>query len=295
MIPSLLAVASLLTAITLRRHVAPSVAARVVTAAMTTGAVAWVWLLTAIALQGIARLPGLRSHLGWCAAAYPLEHQIHPGLSVLSSVALVAIGITMRRTLPFGSLRIGPSASVGPLRLVRCSDLIAHAEPGSPGRIVVSTATLEALAEPERRALFAHEQSHLRHAHHRLLVIARASAVALPVLRPLVRVVRYLLERWADEDAAVEIGSRSVLARAMARLALAAPAPLGTLGFASFGVADRVRELLDPSPHRRLSAVAAWACLLSAMTIAVFVTGGELFRVVAIVLHICGSTSELRG
>ena len=90
---------------------------------------------------------------------------------------------------------------------------VAFAEPGELGRLVVSTGALADLDEGERRALFAHEHAHLRNAHHRFPLLAQASVIALPLLYPLLGVARFLLERWADEDAARAAAERSSLRR----------------------------------------------------------------------------------
>lgn len=93
----------------------------------------------------------------------------------------------------------------------------AYALPGGDRDRVVVIPALPACLEPaERRALFAHERAHLAALHHRLLVAVRL-ARANPFLRPLRTAVSYTAERWADEDAAHTVGSRRVVARAMAR------------------------------------------------------------------------------
>ncbi len=284
------AVVAVLIAIGLRRHLPPKPAVRILVASMTTAGILTIWILAAAALQGVAALPWLREHLAWCSGAYPLDHDVHPAAS---AIALVAVGLIVRTLavrVPVDVLRLGPSADVGPLRLVRCDDPVAFAEPGAPGRVVVSTGALAALDEPERRALFAHEHAHLRHAHHRLLVLAQASAIALPLLYPLVRVVRYLLERWADEEAAVEIGSRKVLASAMARFALSSPEVSPALGFASLGVVGRVRELVEPPTHRRWKAVAARCAFLVIFASASLAAMGRLESVVRLLAHLCGTS-----
>lgn len=97
----------------------------------------------------------------------------------------------------------------------------AYAAPGRPGRIVISTAMLEALSPAEQDALIAHERSHLAHRHYLFLATAHLAAALNPLLRPVSRAVSYTLERWADEDAARDIGDRPVVAHAVGRAALA--------------------------------------------------------------------------
>ena len=91
-------------------------------------------------------------------------------------------------------------------------------------RIVVSGRLLQALDEPGRAALVAHERAHLAGRHHLFTTVAHLAAAANPVLVPLARTVDYTVERWADEQAAVQAGNRALAARAIARAALATSA-----------------------------------------------------------------------
>ncbi|WP_256103609.1 M56 family metallopeptidase [Streptomyces sp. ODS05-4] len=146
----------------------------------------------------------------------------------------------------------------------------AYALPGRgrKGRVVVTTAMLDSLTGPERRALFAHERAHLDARHHRFLLLAQLAARANPFLRPLRTAVMYTTERWADEEAAARIGSRRTVARAVGKAALisrGAPA-VSLAGFASAGpVPRRVAALLGPAPAAGLwpfffttAGLAAW-------------------------------------
>ncbi|AYV26417.1 M56 family metallopeptidase [Streptomyces avidinii] len=142
----------------------------------------------------------------------------------------------------------------------------AYALPGSPDRIVVTTAMLAALTGAERRALFAHERSHLALRHHRFLLAVQLAACANPFLRPLRTSVTYTTERWADEEAAAATGSRRTVARAVARAALITRgAPAATLAhFAAAGpVPRRVAALLTPAP-----AALAWPPVFTAAGLA---------------------------
>ncbi|MEU9579750.1 M56 family metallopeptidase [Streptomyces chilikensis] len=132
----------------------------------------------------------------------------------------------------------------------------AYALPGGGrrGRVVVTTALLDTLRPAERRALFAHERSHLAARHHRFLLAVRLAAQANPFLRPLRTAVSYTTERWADEDAAQAVGSRRTVAHAIGRAALVSrgPSPAALPGFAVAGpVPRRVAALLGPAPAAR--------------------------------------------
>ncbi|MBC2863775.1 M56 family metallopeptidase [Streptomyces mexicanus] len=131
----------------------------------------------------------------------------------------------------------------------------AYALPGGDrDRIVVSTGLLTRLAARERRALFAHERSHLAARHHRHLLLVRLAACANPFLLPLRTAVAYTVERWADEEAAQAVGSRKAVARAIGRAALVSrgtPAPT-LAGLAAPGpLPRRVAALLGPAPAVR--------------------------------------------
>ncbi|WP_395364537.1 M56 family metallopeptidase [Streptomyces sp. YH02] len=126
-------------------------------------------------------------------------------------------------------------------------------EARGPGRVVVSTGMLAGLAPAERRALFAHERAHLAGRHHRYLLTVHLAARANPFLRPLRTAVSYTAERWADEEAAAEVGSRRSVARAIGKAALLAPrAPAAGLPALTGGgagpVPRRVAALMRPAP-----------------------------------------------
>ncbi|MEU0397688.1 M56 family metallopeptidase [Streptomyces sp. NPDC006208] len=145
----------------------------------------------------------------------------------------------------------------------------AYALPGKRDRIVVTTAMLAGLNSVERRALFAHERAHLTHRHHRFLLTVQLAARANPFLRPLRTAVTYTAERWADEDAATQVGNRRTVAQAIGKSALISrDAPIATLAhFATAGpVPRRVAALLAPAPAGRIwppvftaVGLAAWA------------------------------------
>ena len=183
-------------------------------------------------------------------------------LSATAAFGLVAVVVAAgldlvrsRRTALL--LRATREASpAGELVVVRSADLVAYALPGDrkrAGQIVVSDSLLRALEPAERRVVLAHERSHLRHRHDRYRRLIRIAARINPLLRPTVQATDFLLERWADEDAAREVGSRIVAARALARAALARSCSrLGhaTAGFATHDVSTRVNALLADAPPR---------------------------------------------
>ena len=130
---------------------------------------------------------------------------------------------------------------------------LAVAVPGRPGHLLVTTGILRLLDADERRVVFAHEQSHLRRHHHRLVAVTAAAAAVSPVLAPVRDAVAYLVERWADEDAAAAVGDRELTARAVARTALATRerGAAGALGMHGGPVVHRVMALGEPRPAPR--------------------------------------------
>lgn len=129
----------------------------------------------------------------------------------------------------------------------------AFALPGIPGRIVVSSGMLQALAPDERRALLAHERAHLQRRHHLFLLVLQLASAVNPLLHPLARAGAFAPERWADEEAGSVVADRSLVARAVARAALATKrAAQPALAATDGPVPQRVRALLAaPTPFRR--------------------------------------------
>jgi hypothetical protein len=125
------------------------------------------------------------------------------------------------------------------------------------GHIVVTAGMLRALDPAERRVLFAHERAHLDGAHHWWLLAAQLAAAANPFLTRLPATVDYLLERAADEAAAVAVTDRYLAARALARAGLAAlhqPAARArgiALAYTGSTTEARVAALLAPPPPTR--------------------------------------------
>jgi len=128
----------------------------------------------------------------------------------------------------------------------------AYAIPGRPGRVVVSTGMLAALAPAEHRVLLAHEQSHLRHRHHLWVQVCWVAAAANPLLRRLPAAAHLAAEREADEDSGGPHPDPALVAGAVAHAALArgrGPTPVPAsplLGAAGSDVVLRVRLLVHP-------------------------------------------------
>ncbi|MGW2648046.1 M48 family metalloprotease [Streptomyces sp. NPDC001393] len=171
----------------------------------------------------------------------------------------------------------GPAA--GDLCVVDSPRPDAYALPGRPHRIVVTTAMLRSLDGPEREALFAHERAHNDGHHHYFLAAAELAAHCHPALRPVRETIRLAAERAADEAAAVGVGDRRLMARAIARAALAGQAvhserpdfaPAATTG----PVPQRVQALLAaPLVPRAGRAIAALLIACTGVSCAASVVG----------------------
>lgn len=139
----------------------------------------------------------------------------------------------------------------------------AYALPGTrrrPGRIVVTTGMLRALAPEEREPLLAHERAHLAGRHHIFLAVAQLAGWCHPGLAAVVPQVSFAAERAADEAAAKASGDRTLTAQAVGRAALAvtrngerSELPTFATGATSGPVPARVKALLAQAPTRRLA------------------------------------------
>jgi Zn-dependent protease with chaperone function len=180
-----------------------------------------------------------------------------------------------------------PFVAVDGLEVVTTDEPIAFAVPGRPGGVVIGSELLRCLAREERAAVLAHEHAHLRHHHHRYVHTAELCAAAFPFLTPLARDVRFATERWADESAAAEIGSRRTLAKAIARVALMGGGSHRqvAMAFTGRGATARVDALLHPSEQRQWQIPAA----VAAVMLATILVGSsvQLHHLAAFVMHIC--------
>lgn len=186
--------------------------------------------------------------------------------AAVSRIRALADAYRMARQCPDGS----------ELMVLEDERPLAHALPGRPGRIVVSTTMLATLAPAERKALLAHERAHLNGRHHLFVAVVEVLAAANPLLRPLTDVIQFTTERWADEVAAGKVGDRSVVARAVGKAALAGKANADSarrgiaLAATAGPVPRRVAALLTAPPSNRLRTVmlsltgvcAVLACML---------------------------------
>ena len=230
--------------------------ATLIAAALTVAVAADIGLVVLVAARLLDAAP-LATLLAWppeTSAPIPVPVPI----SLIAAAALAAAAVAgwadWRRTRKtMQQLRtMHAHAPAGELIVLRSPTVLAHALPASgehPGRILVSDSMLRALEPDERRVLLAHERSHLHHRHDRYRRLVRIAARIHPLLRPTISVVDYLLERWADEDAARATGNRTLTARALARAAVHQSAVAShpqQPTFAAQGVSSRMNALLGP-------------------------------------------------
>lgn len=270
-----------LTGARLGRRLPPATAVRLLSHAALATALSTGFVLAIAAFLGLARIPAAARLGHWSVRKISSGDPIPSGAGIVAAaVVLMLFALALRRFALAGRdlaaaaaacRRLGPGTDG--LVIVDDDEPDAYTVPGFSGRIVVSTAMLRALPADERRVLLAHEASHLRHHHHLYVQLAELGTAANPLLRPLATAVRDGVERWADEDAADDVGDRTLAARALARAGLARalaspgrrPAPHAALAAVNTGVAHRALALLAPRPRRRRWLAAALAAVVPAL------------------------------
>ncbi|MFC5002500.1 M56 family metallopeptidase [Dactylosporangium cerinum] len=147
------------------------------------------------------------------------------------------------------------------------------------GHVLVTSGLLRLLDPDERAAVLAHERAHLRLRHHRLIAVAVLAAAVHPLLRPVADGVALLVERASDEDAAATVGDRRLVARTVAKVALASQparaAGIGAAGIGEMGIGGsnlmcRIEALTRPP----VSVGRVWSALTSAVVVAAFAAMG---------------------
>jgi len=281
------------------RRLPPALAVRLLTVLALSVALCSGLVLSVLAVLVGAQLGPMPQIGNWSAEAIRRESDL-PVLAGLAALLIVAGFLTSAAIQAGRSLRDLTRArrlaqTLHPVgdTLVLIEDEVptAYAVAGAGGRVVVSTSMLRALSAPERRVLIAHERAHLRHGHHIYLHLARLAAAANPLLRPTADAVAASVERWADEEAAAEVGDRQLAAHTLAKAALVRTERCGSheaLAIAESYVVERVQALLAPPTHRRRSLAslvllgfgASWA---AAATVALW--GNNVVQIAEAVYH----------
>lgn len=217
---------------------------------------------TALALVGfrvLAQTEPLTDQGHWSDAVLADRAPISAPMAV-TAVALLTVllaagvrTVLARAVATVTAFRVARDLGGGELAVLDAPAPSALAVPGRPGRIVVSSGMLRRLDAGQRRALLAHERTHLRQ-HHHLYLSMTAVAVSLnPLLRPLLAAVELSCERWADEAAAGS-SARSTVAEALLRAAtsIRPASPAVALAASGADVAARVAALGHPAPTLRV-------------------------------------------
>jgi Zn-dependent protease with chaperone function len=256
----LLAVAGPLTV----RRGAPALAARVLTSAAVLTAAATTWSLVLLAAALLGDVPPVIREAR--EDGHPLTDPVPEAIGLAACAALVVVAVRLHRAVRAErctrrALRRLCAGQPADTELIVAASTVpqAFAIPGRPGRILVTSAMLSALEPAERRVLLAHERAHLAHRHGPLVTAVTLAAAANPLLGPVRSAVAFLVERWADEQAAAAVGDRRATARALARAALTAgrARTACALHFTDRAVTRRIAALQTSPPPRLWSAALA--------------------------------------
>ncbi|MDG4797354.1 M48 family metalloprotease [Micromonospora sp. WMMD1082] len=268
----------------LARRFRPDIAAIALAWSAVVAAAASAVNLATFALKAFAELPAVARRFDWSDHVVRADTAHVPWVSWFSLVWLLVAGVAVTRAWvvhrrAMVSARRYDRLLPGTYVVVLDDDSVdAFAVPGDPGHIIVTRGMRDALDEQQYEALLAHERAHLVGRHHRLVLLVALAAAVHPVFRWLLREVEYLVERAADEYAAVAVGSRRTVARAVGAAALAATgrrrhaAALGLapsrpeLGGAGV-VPRRVASLLAAPPVLRSPVIVGVTALMAAGTV----------------------------
>lgn len=285
--PLLLTLGGIVAGWFLPRFVSPATCARVLTAAVVLATASVGSALVLVTLAASSELHTVSDALGWCRALYPGDHGAAPWAGAIAGALLVAATVRAVRYRRQVRAEHAPFAGIDGLEVIASDDPIAFAVPGRPGGVVIGSALLGHLDPDERSAVLAHENAHLRLHHHRYVHTVELCAAAFPFLLPLAHQVRFATERWADERAAAEVGSRRTVARAIARVALM---PRGThvapsLAFSGRSTSARVDALLHPDDPRRVEVPAA----VTVATVVTMLAGSsvQVHHLAMFLVHAC--------
>lgn len=266
----------------LARRLPPKEATWLISVGAITSALSTVAVLCLLAAVLLGQVPGVAGLGHWSSSALrnhaPAEPEFAAAslLAALGAAATVVYVAVRRSGAVISAYRACKNMDgAGDLVVVEGAAPSAIAVPGRPGRVVVSASLLRALSSGERRAVLAHERSHLTYGHHWHRSAVSVAIAANPFLTPLRGAIDYATERWADEEAAAEVGDRHLAALALSRTSLLIGRGSDKslhLALAQHAVIARVTALLDDSPRRRpIWSLAVITLLVAALVAALFV------------------------
>lgn len=158
--------------------------------------------------------------------------------------------------------------------------------PDNRNTVVISTAALELLSEPQLAAVVAHERGHLRHHHHQVTAVAGALDLAfpwVPLLRYAHQEIEILAEMAADDHARRDHGG-DMLAAALVALATAGPTPEPALGATGHTVKSRLQRMLTSTPPLATpTRLATLTTAAAAVTLPVGLSCTTMFAAAAVV------------
>jgi Zn-dependent protease with chaperone function len=178
-----------------RWRLAPMAVARILTAIAAIAA-STVLLVLFAAVGGLAtQMPIVAQFVELCGVSP--QHDVGVLEGGIASVLVVVIAVRACRVLQRRRLAVKGTQGRR-FAILDTAEPIAYAAPGDPGCVVVSRGLLGDLDPGEREVVLAHERAHLRLNHHRYLLAGELSLAAVPLLGPLVDLLRLATERRAD-------------------------------------------------------------------------------------------------
>ncbi len=241
----------------------PAAAARcsaVLLASVSIAAVPTLWL---IGLSGLAHMGFHNPVFDWSRHLLPDYRPFGALVGVASLVAALAGTIRAGRVLAHHRrLRCTDTC---PVEFIDTDEVYAYTLPGPARTIAISDGLYNALDNNEFDVVMAHERAHARHRHDRFKLLALVTTAFIPPIAPVMARLDFYLERWADEEAVDHTGAeRRLVARTIAKVALAGPSPRPALGIADHGVAARASALLHPVEHPDLISRAQTSMIIAA-------------------------------
>lgn len=212
----------------------------------------------ALSIAGLLVVAGVGVRLTWCAARlmFVVARDRRHAVGVLDVVArrgVIEDALVLDHKEPF-----------------------AFCVPGRQPRLIVTSALLASLSEPQLAAVIAHERAHLRSRHHMVLQLSQVLRDALGRVLPIFRIaheeIAKLVEISADDDARRQVGA-ALLRQALRGMVWGSH---GGVALAATGgdVYERIRRLDGPRPRvasARFAAVAGAIGLLALVPVSLVV------------------------
>lgn len=248
----------------------PATAARCSAVLLAAVAIATIPTLWLIGLSGIAHMGLHNPVVDWSQHLLP---DYRPFGAIIGIAALIAaVAGTIRAGRVVAHHRRLRCTDTCPVEFIATDEIYAYTLPGPARTIAISDGLRNALDDNEFDVVMAHEQAHARHRHDRFKLLALLTTAFIPPIAPVMARLDFYLERWADEEALADTGAdRRLIARTIAKVALAAPSPQPALGIADHGVAARAAALLAPVEHPDVKVrVQSTMVIVSALALATY-------------------------